>query len=175
MLTRSVVLATTLTVGLVAGVGSSALAIAFVPGDSSGPTQLVQAIASSTQDPADGSHSSFLDGAPVTVALPKPIVVDNEGEPAAKTESGGAVDPATGPSPTASPSSGPSAEDTATEDKKDQKAAEDKAKKDEKAAEKQAKRDQKAAEEQAKKDQKAAEEQAKQEKKDETEEVPSNY
>ena len=55
--------ATTLTVGLVAGVGSSALAIAFVPGDASGVTQSVQAIAAPAQDPAEGSVSSMSPGA----------------------------------------------------------------------------------------------------------------
>jgi hypothetical protein len=146
MLTRSVVLATTLTVGLVAGVGSSALAVAFVPGDSSGVTELVQAIAAPAQDPAEGSNASFIDGTPVKVHLPRLIVIHDQGdEPAAD------ADPATDPAPeptghegrptsgnsgddnSGNDNSGQSAEDKAKEDKaKEDKAKEDKAKEDKK-------------------------------------------
>ena len=160
MRTRSVVIATTLTVGLVAGVGSSALAIAFVPGDSSGVTTGVQAIASPTQDPAEGSIAWFIDGTPVKVTVPGPFAVDDGGdEPDTEVAPVAEVDPAAEPAPSPSASSsgavngnagngnsgsgngnsgngngnsGQSAEDKAKEDKakKDKKAAEDKAKKD---------------------------------------------
>jgi hypothetical protein len=184
MLTRSVVLATTLTVGLVAGVGSSAIAVAVLPGDASGATQLVEAIASPTQDPAEGSHAWFIESTPVTLTIAKPLVIDggdsDSDEPAAKVDPANEHDPATTPSPspsasdsgTANGNSGsnsgnstsPSNSGSTLEDKaKDDKAKEDKAKKDRKAAEEQAK---KAAEEQAKKDKKAAEEQAKKDKDD---------
>jgi hypothetical protein len=173
MRTRSVVLATTLTVGLVAGVGSSALAIAFVPGDSSGVTEGVQAIASPTQDPAEGSVSWFIESTPVTLTVAEPVVIDGGpvAKPAPSTEA-----PSTEATPTeATPTEATPTEANAQKDAAEhaKKAAEDQAKKDKaaeeqakKAAEDQAKKDKakKDAEDKAKKDKKAAEEQAKKDK-----------
>jgi hypothetical protein len=155
MRTRSVVLATTLTVGLVAGVGSSALAIAFVPGDTSGVTEGVQAIATPTQDPAEGSTSWFIAGSPVTVAAPETIVIDGgpTAKPAPSTEAKSTEDKAT------EDKAKSDAEDEAKNDAEDKakKAAEEQAKKDaaKKAAAEEAKKDK------AKKDKKVAEDKAK--------------
>jgi hypothetical protein len=112
MLTRSVVLAATLTVGLVAAVGSSAIAVAVIPGDATGATQQVEAIASATQDPAEGSNAWFIESTPVTLTIAKPVVIDDGGDkPAAK------VDPAAGHAPTSTqtPTPPPAASDTGTE------------------------------------------------------------
>ncbi len=161
MRTRSAILATTLTVGLVAGVGTSALAVAFVPGDQSGSEQHVGAIASTSQDPAEGASSTFSNGEPAVLKVPTVVVDGRSGDRSATASPEVATEP-----PTTSQDSG-KAEDKAAKEqaKKDKKAADEQAKKDKKAADEQAKKDKKAADEQAKKDKKAADEQAKKDKK----------
>jgi hypothetical protein len=192
MLTRSVIVATTLTVGLVAGVGSSALAVAFVPGNESGSKQSVQAIADAGQDPAEGASSSFVNGIPAIVTLP-PVALDGvEDQTVPDAEAATEVrtdDPSPTPSASETPSEGSGASNSATgsensgngnsgsgdsEQSAADKAAQKQAKKDQKAAEEKAKKDKKAAEEQAKKDKKAAEEQAKKDKKDKKDESESD-
>jgi hypothetical protein len=180
MLTRSVAVATTLAVGLVAGVGSSALAVAFVPADDAGSAQSVLAIADTGQDPSDGASFAFLSGTPTVVTLP-PVSLDGASQkdaPDADASSETSTDDPT-PAPT---ESGVPTEDSASGENGNSgngnsgngngnsgsgnsgsgSSGQSDA---EKAAEKQAKKDKKAAEEQAKKDKKAAEEQAKKDKK----------
>jgi uncharacterized membrane protein YgcG len=117
MLTRSAILATTLAIGLVTVVGSSALAVAFVPGNESGSTQDVPAIAIADQDPAEGTSSAFLAGVPAIVAITAPIVLDAPDEdqgadvaPVVEVPATDSAPPAsvTVATPTASPTPSPS-------------------------------------------------------------------
>ena len=99
MLTRSAILATTLAVGLVGVVGSSALAVAFVPGNQSGSTQDVPAIAVADQDPAEGTSSAFLAGVPAIVPITAPIALDAPDEDAGRRRRTGRRDSATDTAP----------------------------------------------------------------------------
>jgi hypothetical protein len=151
MLTRGVVLATVLTVGLVAGVGSSALAVAFIPGNASGESQNAQAIAASSQDPAEGSSASLVAGAPVIVTVAEPIAVDGWDDSSSGSDADSPeIVPATEPAPAAPGSegsdsnSGSSNSGQSVEDKaKDDKAKKDKEKKEKEEKEKKDKKDKK--------------------------------
>jgi hypothetical protein len=79
----AMVLLTAVTVGVVAAIGTAAVAVAMIPGESAGEVQPVSAIAAPTQDASVGAALTAVEGTPAEASAPQVITLDSA--PAAKT------------------------------------------------------------------------------------------
>ncbi|MGE3194012.1 MAG: hypothetical protein AB7K08_11145 [Microbacteriaceae bacterium] len=114
----AVIVLTAMTIGVVAAIGTAAVAVAMLPGESAGEAQPIQAIAVEGQEASAGAAlTAVIGGAPLVANPPKPVAIgdgivtgndtrpDGAATPATPADPGQAGEPAT-PATPADPATG---------------------------------------------------------------------